>query len=99
MVERLVVVQGVAGSSPVVHPLQNLERIIKDDAMINKPVIDIGWLANDLRRAREEITLQDLTDDQWNRVCNRIANALHQQGPIFDQTYDWDDFFKDCGAQ
>ena len=67
--------------------------------MRGDPTINLAEFAGDLRRAREEITLQDLTDDQWSRVCNRIANALIRQGPLFDHTYDWDDFTKDCGAK
>ena len=54
--------------------------------------IDIKQFAHDLRKAREEVTLRDLTDNQWERVCNRIVNALHMQMAIDD----WDGFLLDC---
>lgn len=42
--------------------------------------MDVDQFAKDLKKARAEITLQDLTDSQWDRVCNRIANCLNKQG-------------------
>ncbi len=49
----------------------------------------------DLKKAREELTLKDLTDSQWARVCNRIANCIHQQIP--PGVFDWDGFMEACG--
>ena len=54
--------------------------------------INMELFAKDLKSAREEVTLKDLTDHQWDRVCNRIANSLHKQGLI----QDWDEFIKCC---
>ena len=45
-------------------------------------IINIDQFSNDLADARSEITLEDLTQDQWNRVCNRIANCLNKQWPF-----------------
>lgn len=56
--------------------------------------IDLKRFAKEMALARKEITLGDLTDSQWDRVCNRIANALHQQiHPL-----DWEEFVTKCGA-
>jgi hypothetical protein len=64
--------------------------------MSNLPVLDVGHFAQDLKFAREEKTLQDLTDSQWHRVCNRIANALHHQSVIVGD--EWGDFMETCGC-
>jgi len=61
---------------------------------MQNPTIDIDQFAQDLGRARQEATLSDLTEEQWVRVCNRIANCLHQQ--IYP--LDWDEFMKNCGC-
>ena len=65
--------------------------------MSNLPVIDLDQFARDLKDAREEITLRDLTDSQWARVCNRITNALHRQSVIM-RDEEWDDFMDGCGC-
>ena len=57
--------------------------------------LDLKRFAQDLREAREEVTLRDLTDNQWERVCNRICNALHHQMAIDD----WDEFMRNCGCK
>lgn len=57
----------------------------------------MDWIkfGEDLKKAREEITLQDLTRSQWERVCNRIANCIHQQ----EHPFDWDGFMEACGLK
>lgn len=59
----------------------------------------MDWIkfGTDLKSAREELTLQDLTQSQWERVCNRIANCIHQQIPPTD--FDWDKFMEACGLK
>jgi hypothetical protein len=55
--------------------------------------MDLNKLADDLKASREEPTLNDLTDDQWHRVCNRVANAIHKQ-----MKFDWDEFMTRAGC-
>jgi len=59
--------------------------------------MDWEQFGKDLKKAREEITLQDLTRSQWERVCNRIANCIHQQIPSSD--FDWGKFMNACGLK
>lgn len=66
--------------------------------MRNLPEIDLDEFARDLKDAREEKTLQDLTKSQWDRVCNRIANALHRQSIIM-RDEEWNDFMEGCGCK
>lgn len=60
----------------------------------NQKAIELQKFAQDLFEARKEITLQDLTDQQWCRVCNRIALCIHKQ--VFP--FDWDAFMKEAGC-
>jgi len=61
---------------------------------LNLTPINLDEFAEELALARKEITLQDLTDSQWSRVCNRIANALNKQFHPFE----WDEFMEGCGC-
>ena len=61
--------------------------------MTEAKTICLDTLAKDLAEARKEVTLADLTNEQWYRVCNRIANCLHKQLKI-----DWDAFMQSCGC-
>jgi hypothetical protein len=61
---------------------------------MNHMELNLNKFANDLKNIREqEITLSDLTESQWQRVCNRIACCLNNQ--IFP--FDWEKFMDDCG--
>jgi len=94
-----VIATGVVYLEPSV--MENLIRFtngkIRGLQMISGTTMNIDNFADDLRSAKEEITLQDLTQEQWERVCNRICNCLNKQG--FVKNDNWDDFMIRAGCR